>query len=230
MRLDHLVGAVRAKAERVRRVPGLVLGKAVDHRPLVHPEAAEVRRTAGGGDQQRVDAVDQVAAGDDVLARHGQPGAGQCHAVPRRPAPELGRAERVVGEQEVVDRVLHALAADGPGGRRPVRRPAPRGRRRGRARPPRRGRRARVRGPPPAPTKDRSVTVAGRCARCGGFEARPWTASHLSHRSAAPRWLRCEGALAPEPRSLVRRGWDRPPGLGRGRPRTSATGARPHGG
>jgi len=42
---------------------------------------------------------------------------------------------------------------------------------------------------------------------CGGFEARPWTASRLSHRAAAANWSLSVAEVrrrsAPEPRSLV---------------------------
>ncbi len=131
VRLDHAVGAVGAEPQRPVGVAGLVLGQPVDHRPLVHPEAAEVGRPGRGGGEQRVQRLEQRALGDDVLRRDRHCSGGrarrdlvtpqtgvigrvdQPHAVPRMPAPQLGRPVRVVGEQEVVHRVLGVALAAG---------------------------------------------------------------------------------------------------------------------
>src|SRR4051794_26797032 len=101
----------------------------VDHRPLVQAEAAQSSRPAGGGPEQ---GPDGVRSGPELVGQPGriEPYAG-CLLVVReaRDLPELARvpaehdtrsgepalqpggAIRVVGEQEVEDRVLLAPPA-----------------------------------------------------------------------------------------------------------------------
>ena len=81
-----LVSAARPEAERVRRVSGPILGEPVDHRPLVHAEAAEVCRALGSGHEKRVSAGDQVASSIDLRGGNGLRPAVEHDAVPRRPA------------------------------------------------------------------------------------------------------------------------------------------------
>ncbi len=73
MGLDHLVGAAGAEPERPRGVPDVVLPEAVDHRPLVHPEAAELGGAPRGGDQQPVQRAQQHLVGIDVLRSDADP-------------------------------------------------------------------------------------------------------------------------------------------------------------
>ena len=123
LRLHDRVGAGRAQPQRPVVVPQLVGGLAVDHRPLVQPEAPGVGRSRRGGAQQVGQPPQQRHLRRDVRGRHrtrlvaAQPvvlrRVGEPDAVPGVPAAQLGRALGVVGEQEVVDRVLHPV---GPAG------------------------------------------------------------------------------------------------------------------
>ena len=123
--LDDLVGARRPEPQRPGRVPDVVRREPVDHRPLVHPEAAEVRRPAGGRGQQPVDLRDDGQPRGQQVGGDTHPGGpldvplepepvrpvGQRDAVPGVPAAQRGRALGVVGEEEVLDRVAAARAA-----------------------------------------------------------------------------------------------------------------------
>ena len=114
-----------AEPQRPVGVTHLLGSQPVDHRPLVHPEAAEVRRPVGGGPQQDAGLAHQPPAGHDVVLRHrGHPvpghvarqglvlgGVTQSHAVPGVPAQQRGGPLGVVGEQEVLDRVRLTLTA-----------------------------------------------------------------------------------------------------------------------
>ena len=127
VRLHDRVGARRAQPQRVVRVPGGVLGEPVHHRPLVQPEAAELGAAPGGRGEQPVRRVrerapalgvrqgdlgrpvgDRVALAAVVLVR-----ALERDAEAGVPAAQLGGPLGVVGEEEVVDRVLDPVLATG---------------------------------------------------------------------------------------------------------------------
>ena len=162
VRLDDRVGAVRPEPQRPV-VPGLVLAP-VDHRPLVQPEAAERRRARRGRGEQPVQRLEQRPLGGDVLARvtaiarssprpyplspaYAAASPASADAVPRVPAPQLRRPLGVVGEQEVVHRVLDRRPRRRQVRRARTRRPARRARPRARATSPRRARSQVVTGP-----------------------------------------------------------------------------------
>ena len=69
--------------------------------------------------------------------------------------------------------------------------------------PHRRSPRRTQRSPGRSSASGRLSPLPGPSAGCGGFEARRWRSSHLSHR----RWLRCERS---EPRNHRKGGWDAP--------------------
>jgi len=70
----------------------------------VEAETAQVRCPGCGGGEQVADPADHVAAASDRFG-------GLLRGGVRPPPSQLGRAVRVVGEQEVLDRVLDAAAA-----------------------------------------------------------------------------------------------------------------------
>ncbi len=124
--LDHLVGPVLPEPQR-HGMP--VLRLPVDHRPLVQAEAAEARRPVGRGAQDPADVRDEGAAlgaearavdGDRPPRRAGAipapacPGVGrgirQLHTLSWMPPVQHRRLVRVVGEEEILDRVRLAAA------------------------------------------------------------------------------------------------------------------------
>ena len=121
--LHHGVGARAAEPQRPGGVPHLLLRQPVDHRPLVHPEAAELRCPSGGRDQQPVQRLDQQPLRHQVLVAHRRHAAPddvplesgvrralrESHAVAGVPAPQRRRPLRVVAEQEVLDGVRDTL-------------------------------------------------------------------------------------------------------------------------
>ena len=139
----HLVGAFRAEPQPEVFVPPLELVLPVHHGPLVQPEAAELGRPGGGpgkndsGELQRIPAVAQEGADVDSDGRGArrQPGggefavvgcavvlpagplcsgrAGEHDAGARVPAQQLAGLLGVVGEEEVLHRVL--LPGGAPG-------------------------------------------------------------------------------------------------------------------
>ena len=119
--LDDGVGAVGAEPQRPRGMTHLLLGQPVDHRPLVQPEAPQLGRPRQGSREQL--AHEPTAA----HARRGMPAgpsgrrgrrrrsgaigpARQTRPLPGNarpgvPPPERAQAERVVREEEVLDRM-----------------------------------------------------------------------------------------------------------------------------
>ena len=126
----------------------------LDHRPLGRDVLAETARPVGGSrprcclSHRRRPLVTWRRRCASSLSRPRvplQPGvlrtALEPHAEPRVPAPQPARALGVVGEQEVVHRVLHAARTGGPGAAPRTRRPGPRARPPGPATSPRPARR-----------------------------------------------------------------------------------------
>ena len=182
-----------AQPQRHRVARLAVLG-AVEHGPLVQPEAAELRRAAGrrrqqAGDpadgdpalgQERVD-VDRDPARRLRVERPAQPARaalpGEHRADAGVPAAQPVRGLGVVGEEEVPDRVGHARrgAAAGAGG--PRRRPGPGGRPPAPSTPPRRGRSSGRRAAAPHQVRRalRPQTLPGRAT-----ESSRWASSSVT--------------------------------------------------
>ena len=124
MRLDHLVGAGGAQAQRPF-VTSLVCS--MHHRPFVQAETAELGCSGGGRGEQEVQLAQERAlfghvagadlgSGADCLVAL-QPGmvlgVFEPYAEAGMPAPQLGRTIGVVGEQEVMDRVFLTCCVPG---------------------------------------------------------------------------------------------------------------------
>lgn len=125
MRLHNGVNLAGGEAKWVCRVPHLLLGEAVDHRPLVQPEAAERPLTGQGGREETAHEVDGPSTGSDeasdveadVPAADGivsprrprqASGTGEHHAWSRVPSAQPRDGMVVVLMEEVLDRVLYS--------------------------------------------------------------------------------------------------------------------------
>lgn len=128
MRLDHRVGGPRAKTQRPSGMPERPRLLPVDHRPLMQTEAGQLGRSIPGGPQQGQHRLERLAPGDEERvdvdldpARHrpveAPAGArhtgcfGQPDARTGMPAAQLPGPQRVVGPEEVLDRMRAAGAA-----------------------------------------------------------------------------------------------------------------------
>lgn len=121
-RTDHGVGAFRTKAERPSRVTALC-GLPIDHGPLVKTEAAMesgarrdgpaepqaevetsgLRRVRQGHTRHAIRTAKEAASVDKLV------GIGQRDAGTWRPTTQCGQAERIIGEEEILDGIRHAL-------------------------------------------------------------------------------------------------------------------------
>ncbi len=118
--LDHGVGARGSEAQRDTAVADVTA--AIDHRPLVQPEAVQLGRTPGGRSQQPSHERDGLQPAEQMRAADRGPGpvddvapavpvsadglvALQRHPVTGMPAAQLAGPQAVVAEQEVPHRM-----------------------------------------------------------------------------------------------------------------------------
>ena len=120
--LNDRIGRLVPDTQRQPRVPELIWGESVDHRPLVQPKAPELRGVLERRREQLLNVIDGLRAlreeGGDIHDRGARRVGGvvaprsTIHRIgerdprPRMPLAQLRGLKRVVGEQEVLDRVL----------------------------------------------------------------------------------------------------------------------------